>query len=178
MKPCLYLGLALGVVALIFTAVLFAVSPLKYKRDIRETAGLYNVDPVLVAAVINAESSFIPNAVSPKGAIGLMQIMPETAEWVAKQIRIEVNAETLKDPHINILIGTFYLDYLMTKFGDVKTALIAYNAGEGKVNTWLTDTRYAATANTHTVLTSCPYPSTNKYVEKVLNGKNFYKARF
>ena len=137
MKLLLYLGAFVGVIAVIFTATLFAVYPLKYRPDIRQAAALYNVDPVLVAAVINAESSFNPDAVSNKGAVGLMQVMPETAEWVAKQMNIKIESETLKNPRTNILIGTFYLSYLLDKFGDVKTALIATTPAKAKSATGL-----------------------------------------
>jgi len=171
MKPFLYICLALSLVAIVFVTVLFTMFPLKHKNYITEAATLYNVDPVLIASVINAESSFRKDAVSQKGAVGLMQVMPATGEWVAKQLKIDFTEETLKDPHTNILIGTYYLNYLLEKFKDLKTALIAYNAGEGKVATWLTDAGV-------TTLTTCPYPVTNKYVEKVLNGMNFYKIRF
>jgi len=170
MKPLLYLGICLVVVIVLFTVALFAMYPLKYKDHITEASELYNVDKVLIASVINAESSFKPNAVSNKGAIGLMQVMPSTGEWVAKKMSVEWGDEILYDPRTNILIGTYYLNYLLNKFNDVTTALIAYNAGEGKVAVWLSE-------NDTTTLTSCPYPVTNRYVKKVMNGLDFYKVR-
>lgn len=178
MKPLIYIGATFGIIAIVFTAILFTLYPLRYKKHITLAATTYDVNPVLIASVINAESGFRRNAVSSKGAIGLMQVMPQTGEWVAKKMNIEFNSETLKDPRTNILIGTYYLNYLLEKFEDIKTALIAYNAGEGKVITWLTDGKYSAEAEGHAVLISSPYPATNKYVEKILNGMNFYKARF
>jgi soluble lytic murein transglycosylase len=170
MKPLLYLGACLVIIVIVFTATLFTVYPLKYKKYIIEAADLYNVDRVLIASVINAESSFRKDAISNKGAVGLMQIMPTTGEWVAGKIGIEFTAETLTDPRTNILIGTFYLNYLITKFGDTRTALIAYNAGEGKVRTWLAE-QGALT------LTTCPYPVTNRYADKVSHGMRFYRIR-
>jgi len=170
MKPLLYLGLCLVVVVVLFVAALLTMYPLKYKDHISEASELYNVDKVLIASIINAESSFRPNAVSNKGAVGLMQVMPATGEWVAKKMKIEFDDSTLYDPRTNILIGTYYLNYLLSKFNDTQTALIAYNAGEGKVATWLTESEA-------TVLTSCPYPVTNRYVKKVMQGQDFYKAR-
>ena len=163
MKFVLY-GLALvGVVAAVYFSVLFSVFPLKYKAEIESASKLYGVDSALIASVINAESGYKANAVSSKGAVGLMQVMPATAEWVAKKMKIELY--DLKDPKTNILIGTYYLKYLLDKFGDTKTALMAYNAGEGKVQGWLNEKK------------ACPYPETNKYVEKVLNGRKFYSIR-
>jgi len=179
MKPLLYIGICLSLVAIIFSAVVLAAFPLKYKKEINQAARTYDVDRRLVASVINAESSFRSNAVSNKGAVGLMQIMPATAEWAAQKMKIEFTQESLTDPEINVLIGTWYLNYLLNKFKDLKTALIAYNAGEGKVTTWLADDRFAVATNAgHSVLTSCPYPATNRYVEKVMNGMNFYRVRF
>lgn len=178
MKPLICLGAILGVVAIAFTITLLALYPLKYKGHINEAAILYNVDRSLIASVINAESSFRPNAISDKGAVGLMQVMPATAEWIGSKINIEVTDEALENPQTNILIGTFYLNYLLDKFKDTKTALIAYNAGEGKVMAWLADGKYSASAEGHSVLTSCPYPVTNRYVEKVMGGMNMYKLRF
>ena len=171
MKPLIILTACLVVIATVFTATLLAIYPLKYKKHISETAELYNVDQSLIASVINAESSFRPDSVSNKGAIGLMQIMPATGEWVAKKMQIEFTNETLTDPHTNVLIGTFYLNYLLNKFKDERTALIAYNAGEGKVTKWLADSESST-------LTTSPYPVTNKYVDKVINGKRFYRFRF
>lgn len=178
MKPLIYIGVCLGIIAIVFTTVIFTLYPLKYKKHIDIAANTYNVDPVLIASVINAESGFRRNAISSKGAVGLMQVMPPTAEWIAEKINIDIDSKTLEDPHTNILIGTYYLNYLLDKFNDLRTALIAYNAGEGKVVTWLTDGRYSTEANGHSVLTSCPYPSTNRYVEKILNSVNIYKLRF
>ena len=165
-------------VAFIFTTVLFSFYPLRYKTEINTAAKLYNVNNALIASVINAESGYRPNVVSKKGAIGLMQILPTTAEWVAGKINMEFTEDTLKDPSSNILIGAYYLRYLLNKFGDTKTALIAYNAGEGNVQGWLGVKEYSANGNEGVILTKCPYPATNKYVEKVLNGTKFYKHRF
>jgi len=171
MKPLFFVIFSLGIIAIVLTAVLLTAYPLKYKKHINAAADLYDVDPVLIASVINAESSFRRGAVSNKGAVGLMQIMPATGQWCAKKMNIEFNEETLQDPRTNILIGTFYLSYLQEKFRDERTALMAYNAGEGKVTAWLAKIDQPA-------LLTCPYPETNKYVDEVLNGLKFYKLRF
>ena len=178
MKYVLYGALLMGFVALIYTTVLFSFYPLKYKTEIRTIAEFYDVNSALIASVINAESGYHPNAVSNKGAVGLMQVIPSTAEWVASKIGIDFSIDALKHPRTNILIGTYYLKYLLDKFRDTKTALIAYNAGEGNVQNWLGNTAYLAKDSENAVLKSCPFPGTNKYVEKVLNGIKFYKHRF
>jgi len=178
MKPLIYIGVCLGIIAIVCTALLFTLYPLKYKKHINHAATTYNVDPVLIASVINAESGFKRDAVSSKGAVGLMQIMPPTAEWVAKKMSMEYTSEMLADPRTNIIMGTYYLNYLLEKFKDVRTALIAYNAGEGKVITWLTDGRYSTEAEGYSILITSPYPGTNKYVDRIMNGMTFYKVRF
>ena len=160
----------IGVLALFLHVAIILLYPLHYKNEILFASKLYDVDAVLIASIINAESSFDANAVSNKGAVGLMQIMPSTAEWIAGKIGIEFTPEILKHPKTNILIGTFYIRYLLDKFGDIKTALMAYNAGQGKVQQWLD-------MNNATRLTTTPYPETNRYVEKVLNGKRWYRHR-
>ena len=163
----LSIGIFFAVVAVIFFAVTIFAFPLKYKSYIRTACSAHNMNPVLVASVIHAESNFKKNSVSPKGAIGLMQIMPSTAEFIAKKMN-KANYD-LYDAQTNIEMGTFYLKYLLDKFGDLKTVLIAYNAGEGNVARWLEGGAKLATS---------PYPETNAYVEKVLNGMNYYKLRF
>ena len=155
-----------AVVAMIFSFITVFAYPLKYKSHIREAAAAYNIDASLIAGIIRAESSFKSSAVSPKGAIGLMQIMPPTAEFVAK--KMGKTGYDLFDPKDNINMGTFYLRYLIEKFGDLRTALIAYNAGEGNVTKWLDGASKLSTS---------PFPETNTYVERVLNAKNFYKYR-
>lgn len=83
------------------------------------------LDPALVHAVVRAESAYRPAAVSPKGAVGLMQVMPDTARRFGRF--------DLKDPAGNLAAGTAYLSYLLDLFGDLSLALAAYNAGEGAV---------------------------------------------
>jgi soluble lytic murein transglycosylase len=147
----------------------FFAFPLKFKSAIRANATENNIAPALVACVIRAESNFNPNAVSNKGAVGLMQIMPATAEYIAKKHSIAVY--DLTDPQDNIKLGTLYLRYLLDKFGDVKVAVMAYNAGEGNVTRWMNE------QDGNRVLSTTPFPETNAYVEKVFNAMNYYKYR-
>ena len=146
---------------LLFANVLF---PIKYRSEIIAAAKTYGVEPALIAAVINAESSFVPNKVSPKNAIGLMQLLPTTAASLTNQ---EIN---LYDPKTNIMLGTKYLAYLIKKFNDVETALFAYNAGEGNVAKWLNE-------RNETRLESCPFKETNAYVKKIKTSLKFYRRR-
>ena len=98
------------------------------------------LDPLLVVALIQCESSFDLQARSPVGAIGLMQVMPETGKWVASQrgIRLRKKAH-LFDSELNLEIGSAYLASLLRRFGTLETALLAYNAGPGAARKILAD---------------------------------------
>lgn len=121
-----------------------------YHADVLVAAKAYDLDPALIHAVIAVESDYRPNAVSPKGAIGLMQVMPATAE------RFGASAAELRRPAANIRIGTRYLAWLLEHFeGDVELALAGYNAGERSV---------ARHGNRIP-----PYAETRAYVPRVLN---------
>ena len=99
-------------------------------RIITEESERYNFSPLLIAAIIATESSFRIRAISSKGCIGLMQIRPATGEGAAKQMGIEwYGPSTLYDPQKNVRIGVFYLRKMLDRFGDLKTALTAYNSG-------------------------------------------------
>lgn len=116
-----------------------------------DTAQQYQLDPALVHAVITAESGYDPHAVSKAGAVGLMQLMPATAQRYGVQDR--------RDPADNLRGGIRYLQYLLNRFEDLTLALAAYNAGEQAV------VKYG-----HQIP---PYPETRTYVRKVLN---YYRA--
>ena len=111
--------------------------PLEYEHIIRGHASNHDLDPALVAAVVYVESRFDPNARSGAGAIGLMQLLPDTAKGIALRTGGDgfVVAD-LRDPEINIRYGTWYLDHLRERYGDLKLALAAYHAGPGSVDHW------------------------------------------
>jgi soluble lytic murein transglycosylase len=111
--------------------------PLEYEGIIRTHARNHDLDPALVAAVVYAESRFDPNAESAAGAVGLMQLLPETARGIALRTGGErfVVAD-LRDPEINVRYGTWYLDHLRERYGSVRLALAAYHAGQGNVDHW------------------------------------------
>ncbi len=98
-------------------------------------AAATRLDPALVCAVIRAESRFRPGAESPRGARGLMQLMPETAAWIAA--RDGLLAGDLFDPETNLRLGTHYLRYLLDRYESVEQALAAYNAGPSRVDQWI-----------------------------------------
>lgn len=119
---------------------------------VEKTSRAHNVDPLLVDSLIRVESNYNPNAVSPKGAEGLMQLMPPTARMLG--------VDDSFDPAQNIEAGVKYLKYLQDLYKDDRLALAAYNAGPGAVD------RFKNIP---------PYPETQKYVEKV--GKKYNEAR-
>lgn len=105
----------------------------KLAKLIRQECEKYALDPLLVLAVIQIESEFSPMAVSQKGAVGLMQVMPRTAEFVAAKLGIPLNGrESLHDPFLNVKLGIYYLSLMTKQFGSVERALIAYNFGPNR----------------------------------------------
>lgn len=157
---------ALSAAAIFLYGCLF---PYPYRKEIE--AGSCN--PLLTIAVIRAESGFRANAVSGAGAVGLMQLMPETAEYV-RAMHGYAKGE-LTDPAYNILLGSAYLSYLLGKYRDIDTALAAYNAGEGRVSLWLRDEAYSQDGKT---ILSTPFPETNGYLKKVKKNFKIYRILY
>jgi soluble lytic murein transglycosylase len=111
--------------------------PLHYEQIVQAHSRNYRLDPALLAAVIYTESKFDPNAQSNAGAIGLMQLLPATAKGIAARTggaRFAVS--DLYDPEINVRYGAWYLRHLLDKYGDERTALAAYHAGQANVDSW------------------------------------------
>ena len=171
-----WLGIAsiivLGIFLYLF--VMYILYPINYKDEIKKYSQEYNLKTEFVASLINAESGYNPNAISNKGAVGLMQIMPSTAEWIANNIGAEYNPEYLKKPEYNIRLGCYYLRYLTDKFKDDVVVLCAYNAGEGVVKSWLNDKSYSSDGKK---LDEIPYVSTKNYVKKILSSISVYQKK-
>lgn len=149
--------------------------PLAYKEIVLENSLKYDLDPKLVFAVIKTESNFDTNAVSNKGAKGLMQVSETTGRWGSEDLKIDnYNDELLYDPGINISIGTWYLNLLLNQYKELDTALAAYNAGSGNVSSWLSDPNYSEDG---VKLYRIPFPETREYVNKVKDNINIY-SRF
>ncbi len=149
--------------------------PQKYQSYVTKYCSEYSVPEPLVYAVIRTESSFKPDAVSPVGAQGLMQLMPDTFSWLARLIEVEHKAETITDPETNIRFGTYYLRHLYDRFGNWDTALAAYNAGHGRVTQWLADSRYS---DDGIVLKRIPYKETYNFVKRVNSSTEKYKELY
>lgn len=170
---------------LIFFILVFAVGPAilrsmfptphlgfveKYARDNR-------IKATMVYAVIKAESGFRSSVVSPKGAVGLMQITEPTGEWIASELRVHgFTADALTDPELNIMFGCWYLSYLLKRFnGNSELALAAYNAGEGTVNRWLDS---GAIEWKDSRIISLPYKETEQYLVRVNRIYFVYKTLY
>lgn len=141
-----------------------------FRRPFRAVVEESGISPALVYAVMKAESSFHEDAVSSAGAVGLMQILPSTAEFICRRCGVEFSAEKLKEGEYNTRLGCLYLKYLTERF-EVSTALAAYNAGEGTVSGWLCDGRYSADGKQ---LSAIPYPETEAYVKRVMKFRKIY----
>jgi len=150
--------------------------PLEYESEIYANARDNDLDASFIAAVICTESRFNKEAESHAGAIGLMQIMPETGEWIAGKIGMDdFTAEMLKDPEVNMRLGCWYLNYLMDKFdGNVVNVAAAYNAGHNKVAEWLKDPSYSENGQ----LTNIPYEETANYVKRIERAQKIYEILY
>ena len=140
-KLLLFLGVA-AVVVYVWHSPPDAVQrvryPLHYRPIVTGHARNYRIDPKLLAAVIDAESKFRADARSSSGAIGLMQLMPSTAHGIAVHPGgSQFQTQDLSDPEINVRYGSWYLRHLLDKYGDERTALAAYNAGQDNVDRWM-----------------------------------------
>ena len=175
-KVVLIILIPIVCVVLLFLMVCFAF-PKKYESVIDEYANKYGVEKSIVYAVINVESGFDTKTVSRVGAIGLMQIMPTTAEDCAKKLQLE--DVDLYDVETNIKIGCYYISYLMKLFdGNIKNVLSAYNWGLGNVNDWIKEgnvDEYGSIENVPVNETRMYYVKCkiNMWVYKNLRGVNF-----
>ena len=155
-----------------------AVYPLQYDDAIRLSSRDNRLDPALVAAVIYAESRFDAGARSDHGAVGLMQVLPETAQQIAGETGgVDFVPEDLTDPEVNVRYGTYYLRTVLDQFdGDVVAAVAAYNAGAGAVQEWL-DEAHAA-GHKRLRISDIPYEETRAYVRSVLEARAAYRHAY
>lgn len=142
------------------------IYPFYYRDIIVSEAEKHGQDPMLIAALIYVESRFKSSAKSDKGAVGLMQIMPQTGRWVAEQIGMDgFSEEILFDPRVNIVIGTWYLNDLLRQFNNnIYLALAAYNGGRGHVSSWLEKGIWNGSREN---VDDIPFPETRYFILKV-----------
>ncbi|HEX4624024.1 MAG TPA: lytic transglycosylase domain-containing protein [Solirubrobacteraceae bacterium] len=150
--------------------------PLRHEDIIRQQARAKHLDPALVAGVIYAETKFRARR-SPAGAEGLMQITPDTARFIAHRSGgTSFRESDLSDPQINIQYGTYYLRYLLDRYGGNETlALAAYNGGEGNVDSWLVKASKRAQQFT---TDDIPFPETRAYVSRVEQARTDYRSTY
>jgi soluble lytic murein transglycosylase len=177
----LVVALAIGGAVVLRPLLHHAVSeialPLRHEDIIRQQARDKGVDPALVAAVIYAESHFIDGRTSSAGAQGLMQLTPATAQYIAnKSGGTAFRVSDLGTAQVNIAYGTFYLAYLMKRYGDdVPLVLAAYNAGEGNVDSWIAKAR----GQGHSLdIGAIPFGETRTYVRRVLDARTQYRSTY
>jgi soluble lytic murein transglycosylase len=141
--------------------------PLEYEQIVVGHAENYGLEPNLVAAVIYQESKFDTDAVSPSGAVGLMQLLPATAQGIADRTGgAGWHERDLVNPELNIRYGSWYLRHLLDKYGDEELALAAYNAGQTNVDRWRQEGR------------GIEFPETQHYVKRVEELKQIYARAY
>ena len=175
-------AVAIGVLATAFavsrldTAVRKLALPLNHAEVIREQAAKKHINPALIAAVIYAESKFDPRP-STAGAEGLMQILPDTAQYIAHLSGgTRFVASDLATPSINVAYGSYYLRYLLDHYrGDEMLALAAYNAGLANVDSWVA---HAGAAGRRLTMDAIPFTETRAYVRRVLDAQRAYRLTY
>jgi soluble lytic murein transglycosylase len=148
--------------------------PVGFRDEVRAAAAAFSVDENIIFSVIKTESGFKSGAVSGKGAIGLMQIMPSTGEYlynkIYKNAEKKFERDMLFNADFNIALGTYYIKYLLDKFdGDLNWALTAYNAGEGNAAAW---------RNSGIAVFESPYAETREYIVKFHRTNKKYKKLY
>jgi peptidoglycan lytic transglycosylase len=141
--------------------------PLSYEEIVRGHARNYDLEPALLAAVIYQESKFDADARSDAGAVGLMQLQPETAKGIALRTGgSRFRVDDLTNPEINVRYGSWYLRHLLDKYGDEELALAAFNAGQGNVDSWRREGKGIA------------FAETRHYVDRVQELKAIYRDAY
>jgi soluble lytic murein transglycosylase len=141
--------------------------PLRYEQIVTAHARNYDLDPALLAAIIYTESKFDANARSGAGAVGLMQLLPDTAKGIAVRTGgAKFVVADLTVPELNVRYGSWYVRHLLDRYGDERTALAAYHAGQGNVDEWRRQG------------VDIQFPETRSYVDKVERVKQVYATAY
>lgn len=146
--------------------------PDEYRESIQRAATAHEVNPYLVAAIIDAESSWDADIVSGAGAVGLMQVLPATAQELRRRDLVDerFDPDDLADPDVNIEYGTAYFRTLVERYHEIETALAAYNAGMGNVDEWLD--------NEGNIRDQIEFPETRHYVLRVSRARDVYERLY
>ena len=175
----LYSITIMTLVAIMLSFLIYCVNgyfyPMRYVEEINSISQRYDLKASLVASIVNVESGYNPNRTSNKGAKGLMQLMPSTAQWLCENLKIEYDEERLYEPEYNLNLGCYYLKSLLNKFTNVDSAICAYNAGPTNVNNWLKNSEYSKDGQ---VLQKIPFEETENYIVKVNKNLKYYSRKY
>ncbi|SFJ14628.1 soluble lytic murein transglycosylase [Paenibacillus sp. UNC496MF] len=181
LRKRVFLILILALLALLFIRSEWMsrwLYPVHFREEIAASAEVYELDAHLVAAIIRVETNYKPEAVSKKGAIGIMQLMPDTANWIIQKggFKDMTTEKVSAEPEAGIEIGSWYLNELNAQFkGNMVKVIAAYNAGPGTVNRWLSDGTWDGRAET---VDEVPYGETRHYIQRVIYYYNKYKTLY
>jgi soluble lytic murein transglycosylase len=149
--------------------VMQTIYPLEYEETIRTVSAEHDLEPTFVAAVVYTESRFRPDVESHRGAYGLMQLLPRTADFIRDRSGIDGD---YRDPRVNLRMGVWYLSYLEDRYmGDERLVLAAYNSGEGRVDAWISNRGFD-------VGEDIPFRETREYVQSVLEARQTYEELY
>jgi soluble lytic murein transglycosylase len=146
--------------------------PLPYEPALRREAAKNGFDPMLAAGLIRQESTFQADAVSPKNAVGLMQVLPQTGRLMARQLRVRYTKTSLYQPDFNLEVGMVYAAGLLRNLGAPEYALAAFNAGEDRIALWRSERNYEEIPE---LVESIPFTETRDYVQIVLRNAEVYR---
>ena len=147
--------------------------PLPYEPALRREAAKNSFDPMLAAGLIRQESTFQADAVSPKNAVGLMQVLPQTGRLMARQLRVRYTKTSLYQPDFNLEVGMVYVAGLLRNLGAPEYALAAFNAGEDRIALWRSERNYEEIPE---LVESIPFTETRDYVQIVLRNAEVYRT--
>ncbi len=167
--------LTLAVIFFGSVSILKTLYPISYVKFVEKNASENNLSEYFVYAVIECESGYNEKAVSYANAKGLMQLTPDTFQWLQSKKGEDLPEEMLFDAETNIRYGCYFYGILFEKYADETTAVAAYHAGMGNVSKWLEDERYSYDGKT---LYDIPFKTTKKYVNKVIKTKNIYSKLY
>lgn len=158
------------------TVIMKRMYPREYSEYVYKYSKEYDVDELLVFSIIKAESNFQPDVTSSSNAMGLMQLMENTAVELSNIIDGNyIEKEEIYSPEINIKYGTYYFSTLIERYNNIGLALAAYNAGMGKVDLWIESGIIKSDGSD---LENIPYKETNLYVRKILNSYKIYQELY
>ncbi len=148
--------------------------PTPHRDALSAAARQWDLDEAIVYGIVRQESRFMPEARSPVGATGLMQLMPATARWVARQIAMRpYRPEMLVRPDVNVQMGSYYFRRVLDELGHPILATAAYNAGPGRARRWRDERPLEGSIYVETI----PFSETRDYVKKVFTNAWFYRHR-